>query len=321
MKLPWMDIILGGIILLYAEEGFFAGAAWSFFDFLKFVLSFLAALKTYAFAGVLLSQYFHIPSGIAKAIGFLILTFSAEVVLHIVLRPLFLRISRLLTGIWNYGDRIVGVSFGVLSGFLFLMILLNILVGIPVSPVVKSAISSSMIAEGLLSQTQYLEKSMHGVFGGATQETLNFLTVKPDSNSLIKLNFTASGTIDHDAEQKMLSMVNSERVKRNLSALASDTKLQDLAREHGFDMLKRGYFSHYTPEGLTPFDRMNNHNIIYRYAGENLAFSPDVFLAMQGLMDSPGHKENILFPHFRKAGIGVVDGGIYGKMFIQEFTD
>jgi len=38
-------------------------------------------------------------------------------------------------------------------------------------------------------------------------------------------------------------------------------------------------------------------------------------------MDSPGHRANILRPDFRKVGIGVIDGGAYGKMFVQVFTD
>ena len=86
-------------------------------------------------------------------------------------------------------------------------------------------------------------------------------------------------------------------------------------------MLARGYFSHYTPEGLSPFDRMNQAHISFTYAGENLAFSANVQLAMQGLMNSPGHKANILSSHYHKIGIGVIDAGIYGEMFDQEFTD
>jgi uncharacterized protein YkwD len=86
-------------------------------------------------------------------------------------------------------------------------------------------------------------------------------------------------------------------------------------------MLARGYFSHYTPEGLSPFDRMTQAGIAYTSAGENLAFSPNVQLAMQGLMQSPGHRANILSKDYGKVGIGVIDGGIYGEMFVQEFTN
>ena len=85
--------------------------------------------------------------------------------------------------------------------------------------------------------------------------------------------------------------------------------------------ISQGYFSHYNPEGESPFDRMEKAEINYLAAGENLALAPTVTLSHQGLMNSPGHKANILSPDYGKIGIGVIDGGIYGKMFVQEFTD
>jgi uncharacterized protein YkwD len=66
---------------------------------------------------------------------------------------------------------------------------------------------------------------------------------------------------------------------------------------------------------------MSKASIDFSYAGENLALAPNVDLAMQGLMQSPGHKANILSTNFGQVGIGVIDGGIYGEMFCQEFTN
>ena len=86
-------------------------------------------------------------------------------------------------------------------------------------------------------------------------------------------------------------------------------------------MFKRGYFSHSTPEGASPFDRMVQNDINFNYAGENLALASSVDLAMKGLMQSEGHRANILSLNFHRAGIGVIDGGVYGDMFCLEFTD
>ena len=86
-------------------------------------------------------------------------------------------------------------------------------------------------------------------------------------------------------------------------------------------MFEKGYFSHNSPEGKTPFDRIDTAQIQYKAAGENLAYAPSVEVAHEGLMNSPGHKENILRPEFGTLGVGVIDGGINGKMFCQEFTD
>jgi uncharacterized protein YkwD len=100
-----------------------------------------------------------------------------------------------------------------------------------------------------------------------------------------------------------------------------DEKLQEVARAHGEDMFARGYFAHNTPEGKTPFDRMNEAGIKYVVAGENLALAPNLETAHQGLMDSKGHRENILSTDYGKVGIGVIDGGKYGEIFVQEFTN
>ena len=119
----------------------------------------------------------------------------------------------------------------------------------------------------------------------------------------------------------MFAMVNKERTSRGFSALTTSDSLVTIARAHCTDMFARGYFSHYTLEGRSPFDRMVASDITFNYAGENLALAPSVDLAMKGLMQSPGHKANILSTNFRRVGIGVIDGGVYGEMFCQEFTD
>ena len=119
----------------------------------------------------------------------------------------------------------------------------------------------------------------------------------------------------------MFNLVNEERKKAGFKPLTEDPSLRELGRNLCKDMFMRGYFSHYTPEGKSPFDRMAESDIAFTYAGENLALAPSSKLAMQGLMNSPGHRANILSKNFGTVGIGVIDGGVYGEMFCQEFTD
>jgi len=68
-------------------------------------------------------------------------------------------------------------------------------------------------------------------------------------------------------------------------------------------------------------DRLEKAGVSYSIAGENLALAPTVQTAHTGLMNSEGHRANILEPQFKRVGIGVIDNGIYGKMFVQIFTD
>ncbi len=120
----------------------------------------------------------------------------------------------------------------------------------------------------------------------------------------------------------MFNLVNKERRERGVKELTFDYELRDLSRDYAMEMFVNGFFSHNSAvDGSTPADRADRKNISYLVIGENLAFAPDVYIAHDGLMNAEGHRRNILSDEFGKVGIGVVDGGIYGKMFVQEFTN
>ena len=122
-------------------------------------------------------------------------------------------------------------------------------------------------------------------------------------------------------ERAMLALINEERGKRGLRMLSSDGDLTRVARAHSLDMLVRRYFSHNTPEGADPFDRLRTAGIRFRSAGENLAFAQAVEQAHEMLMNSKGHRDNILRPAFGRVGIGIIDDGRRGLMVSQEFRD
>ena len=92
------------------------------------------------------------------------------------------------------------------------------------------------------------------IFGEAAKETMNRLTVKPNSNETVELRFTVENPKPRpDLEAKMLQLVNAERVKRGLQPLKPDPEMTAVARAHSKDMFARGYFSHYTPEKKRSF--------------------------------------------------------------------
>jgi uncharacterized protein YkwD len=215
-----------------------------------------------------------------------------------------------------------GIFFGSLSFFFIASFLVALLLSLPVSNAIKNGIKGSYTGKFLSSQTQAFEGYVRQIFGGAIDETINFLTIKPDSSDSVSLNFkTKTYKEDPANENAMLDLINKERKSRGLTELIPDESLRFVALEHAKDMAERGYFSHFTPEGLSPFDRMERAGISYNFAGENLALAPDVRIAMDGLMKSPGHRANILSRNFGRVGIGVIDLGVYGEMFVQEFSD
>ena len=113
-------------------------------------------------------------------------------------------------------------------------------------------------------------------------------------------------------EQELAALVNQERTKAGRQPLRLDARLSCLARQYAQDMATRNFFSHYDPEGNSPFDRLHKKNITYRAAAENLfkgwrdPEEESMKIAHSFLMQSPGHRRNILDSDFTFIGIGVV---------------
>src|SRR3546814_2102236 len=84
-------------------------------------------------------------------------------------------------------------------------------------------------------------------------------------------------------ENEMLELINADRAKADLAPMQPDEGLRQVARRHSADMFARSYFSHISPEGDTPFDRIRRANITFLTAGENLAIAQTLPLAHEGL--------------------------------------
>ncbi len=321
----FVDLIIILILIFYTIEGFSSGFTDSILDLFAFVISFSVGLAFYSFFGKLLTSFFSIPVGFSSAMGFFLAAFLSEIFSSFLLRTFIPRsgILRRAKKLSAYLDSFLGGFSSLLAGLLLVSFLLTMAISLPLSPFIKKSVSSSKISKILTANTQGLAKTINSVFGGAVNEALTFLTVEPKGNESVPLNFkTEDIRVDEAAEKEMLADVNKERKSRGIRTLELGSQtLVNVARAHCEDMFGRGYFSHNTPEGLSPFDRMTNAGVSFTFAGENLALAPNTTLAMQGFMQSPGHKENILQANFGHVGIGVIDGGIYGEMFCQEFTD
>ncbi len=149
-----------------------------------------------------------------------------------------------------------------------------------------------------------------GATPGATQggTTPNTPDTKTNSSSLT------------DAEQEMLKLINTARAQNNVAPLKIDMEVTNVARIKSQDMIDNNYFSHYSPTYGSPFDMMKNFGIDYVQAGENIAGNQNVQNAHNGLMNSPGHRKNILNPDFTHIGIGIKKGSNYGNIFTQMFV-
>jgi uncharacterized protein YkwD len=119
---------------------------------------------------------------------------------------------------------------------------------------------------------------------------------------------TAAAAADPTAEAAVLALVNEARADAGCGALTADPALAAVARAHSADMRDRDYFSHTSPEGLSPFDRAEQAGVGYSRA-ENIAFGQsDAAAVMEAWLESPGHRQNILDCELTRLGVGVAEG-------------
>ncbi len=120
----------------------------------------------------------------------------------------------------------------------------------------------------------------------------------------------------------LTAITNEDRSLNGASNLVANNLLQKAAQLKANDMATRGYFSHNSPEGITPWYWLEKVGYKYKYAGENLAidFSESKDVA-EAWMNSPTHRANIVNKKYTEIGIAVADGFYEGKktVFVVQY--
>ncbi len=128
-------------------------------------------------------------------------------------------------------------------------------------------------------------------------------------------------TTTDEAARLVVELVNRDRAAYGLPALTVDPRLSAVAREHSEDMAAAGYFAHVSPSSGDISDRLRVTGQPTTLAMENLAHSPSLTEAEEGLMRSPGHRAAILSREVTHLGVGVArsaDDAMY--LVTQVFT-
>ena len=121
--------------------------------------------------------------------------------------------------------------------------------------------------------------------------------------------------IEAGSEAQVLDLTNIIRVRAGLSVLEPDEEASDVAFLHSEDMMENDYFSHESIDGSTLADRLKEGEVSYSTAGENIAANyTDSVAAVEGWLNSKGHRENMLNEDFTHLGVGV-----YHKYYTQNF--
>lgn len=315
----WVDLALIVVFLFMLIAGYSRGFILGSLDLISWAGSFILAYIFYGQLAELIKKMVDLKIWLLPVSFLLILVVSRLIIAWIaglVIRSLPDQSSH------NFVNKFLGVIPGAINGWIAAIIISALLLALPINDNITAETRNSRWATQLATQSEWANKKLAPVFDEAIRQTMNSLTVNPNSNEKVPLGFTYDNAVARPLlELKMLEMVNKERVKHGLQPLQADRELTAVARAHSNDMFARGYFAHNTPEGKNPFDRMRAAGVKFSAAGENLALAQTLEIAHTNLMNSPGHRANILQPAFGRLGIGILDGGFYGLMISQEFRD
>lgn len=128
---------------------------------------------------------------------------------------------------------------------------------------------------------------------------------------LVWLWFASFAVAQSALELEVLTRTNQVRTEHGLRPLQWDNLAYKSSRVHSLDMLERNFFAHVNPDGLKAADRMYRAGVIDVEVGENLAFHEnhdDATIprkSLEGWMNSPGHRANLLKPEFTHLGVSM----------------
>ena len=127
-------------------------------------------------------------------------------------------------------------------------------------------------------------------------------------------------------EAGLLEAMNVARLAAGLEPLEIKASLTEVARARSRDMTENSYFAHFHPNGISAYELLSAARITFSAGGENLAkvggdVEHSVRSAIDALLRSPTHRDNILNPRYRFFGVGSVTSDAGVTILTSIFTD
>ena len=315
-----VDLLIGAAIVLAIVSGLRAGFVAMLFGLITWVVAIPVALALQGPVGALLARA-GLAAPLARTVGFVGVLLLVEVGFTAlgaaVVRPFVKRLHRRPR--LGAVDRVLGIVPSVVRTLVIAAVALAAALVLPVGTDVRSTIDGSRVAQALVERVAAAQSILGGL--GTQDDGAPLFVTKLGADQTEKLDLPDGLVLTPDpaAEQELFALLTAERATRGLAPLEWDPRLLPVARQHAQEMFALKYFGHQSPVTGSPFDRLATAKIAYTRAGENLAYAHSVTVAHRGLMESQGHRENILRPEFTRIAIGVVSAGSYGRMFTQLF--
>ena len=315
----FIDVALIVVVLLSVWSGWKKGFLMGSFELISWLGTLLIGFVGYKYLAILLERFLNLGVW-TLPLAFILTLIIGRIVLSLIINTILK--STPVNTHYTVVNKSFGILPGIVNGAIYATLIAGLLLAFPISDALSAETRESRIAGKLAVQVEWFDEKLSPIFDKAISQSMNKLTIQPESGKTVKLPYVvASPKVRADLENAMLVLVNEERMKQNLLPLKADPELTIVARAHSKDMFARSYFAHITPDSKTPFDRMRAAGVRYSTAGENLALGQTLTICHNGLMNSPGHRANILDKSYGRVGIGILDGGMHGLMVTQNFRN
>ncbi len=320
-----IDFLLGIGFAALAVRGWLRGFVKELMDLLGLILGIVFAFRLSGVAGDFYAGWTGLSEGPARLVGgitvFLLVGIAASIGAH------FLSRAMNQPGL-QLSNRALGCGVALGWGWALATLILSVMVVLPLPGGFAEALDDSTLVDALTNPDLPTQRAFHAVAGDdvlesvlALQRLVGNREVVIGVDERIELEPQPRNRLNNApaAALEVFARLNAARVDAGVDPLAWSDGLADVGRSHAFEMYTDGYFAHTSPVSGQVGDRLQDAGIRFRLAGENLALAATPGLVHEGLMDSQGHRENIVRPEFTRVGIGVVDGPL-GLMVVQVFT-
>ena len=320
-----IDALLVALLIILAVRGWLRGLVREAMDLLGLILGIVLAFRFGSLVGGLIESMSGISADAGRLVGGLIVLVGTGVAAALVARAVEPRVR------WpglNLIDRAGGAALALAWGAFAAVVLLSLAVILPIPAAVSRQLDSSTLT-GLLTDPAGVPQGVFRRLSGdrVVEALLNLNRLVGERRVIVEGEESVAlapadpADLEHDADAatRIFDLLNRARLDAGLDPLAWSPALAVVGQEHAVEMYLEGYFSHHSPVTGTVADRLEAAGITYSAAGENLALAATPTDVHNGLMGSPGHRENILRPEFRRVGVAVVAGPL-GLMTVQVFT-
>ncbi len=319
-----IDFILGLYLASLAVRGWLRGLVREAMDLAGLVLGVVVAFRLSGPTGRFLEDRFGVAPELARLAAGIVLLILTGTALSIVAY----RMTKLmrLPGL-NLTNRLLGSLLALAWGTLIAMAAVAVVRALPLPAAATQAIDSSQVASRLTGPDSAPSKIFLALAGDDVLASLGRLRrsiggerlvlegdqrveIEPASPDEIEISEVDARTV--------FAALNGERVDRGLEPLVWSEGLARVALGHAEEMYLDGYVSHVSPKTGTVADRVKAADIPLVAVGENLALASSATAAHLALMDSEGHRANILSEVYDRVGVAAVQGPL-GLMVVEVF--